>query len=49
MWWVLQTDRFWLGPNARDSLTRAQVQPLTGVPESGACFLSDPQLILNFN
>ena len=39
-----QTDRFWLGPNARDSLTRAQVQPLTLVPESGVCFLSDPQL-----
>lgn len=41
--WV-QTDRFWLAPNARDSLTRAQVQPLTLVPESGVCFLSDPQL-----
>ncbi len=39
-----QTDRFWLAPNARDSLTRAQVQPLTLVPESGVCFLSDPQL-----
>ena len=39
-----QIDRFWLGPNARDSLTRAQVQPLTLVPESGVCFLSDPQL-----
>lgn len=39
-----QTDRFWLGPNARDSLTRVQVQPLTLVPESGVCFLSDPQL-----
>lgn len=39
-----QTDRFWLGSNARDSLTRAQVQPLTLVPESGVCFLSDPQL-----
>lgn len=40
----LQTDRFWLSPNARDSLLRAQVQPLTGVPASGVCFLSDPQL-----
>lgn len=39
-----QTDRFWVDPNARDSLARAQVQPLTGVPESGVCFLSDPQL-----
>ena len=39
-----QTDRFWLGPDARDSLTRVQVQPLTGVPDSGVCFLSDPQL-----
>lgn len=39
-----QTDRFWLAPNARDSLTRVQVQPLTLVPESGVCFLSDPQL-----
>ena len=39
-----QIDRFWLGPNARDSLTRVQVQPLTLVPESGVCFLSDPQL-----
>ena len=39
-----QTDRFWLGPNARDSLTRVQVQPLTGVPENGVCFVSDPQL-----
>lgn len=39
-----QIDRFWLGPDTRDSLTRAQVQPLTGVPERGVCFLSDPQL-----
>ena len=39
-----QTDRFWLAPNARDSLTRVQVQPLTGIPDSGVCFLSDPQL-----
>lgn len=40
----LQADRFWLSPHARDSLVRAQVQPLTDVPESGVCFLSDPQL-----
>lgn len=40
----LQTDRFWLSPNARDSLTQVQAQPLTRVPESGVCFLSDPQL-----
>ena len=40
----LQTDRFWLAPEARDALKNAQVQPLTGVPDSGLCFLSDPQL-----
>ena len=40
----MQTDRFWLAPSARDSLVRTQVQPLTGVPDSGVCFLSDPQL-----
>ena len=40
----MQTDRFWLAPSARDSLVRTQVQPLTGVPEGGVCFLSDPQL-----
>ena len=40
----LQTDRFWLAPEARDGLTQVQVQPLTRIPESGVCFLSDPQL-----
>lgn len=40
----LQTDRFWCAPIARDTLTRTQAQPLTGVPDSGVCFLSDPQL-----
>ena len=39
-----QTDRFWLGANTRDNFTRVEVQPLTGVPERGVCFLSDPQL-----
>lgn len=39
-----QTDRFWCAPNARDTLSRVQAQPLTGVPEGGVCFLSDPQL-----
>lgn len=40
----LQTDRFWCAPSAQDSLVKTQVQPLTGVPEGGVCFLSDPQL-----
>ena len=40
----LQSDRFWCAPNARDTLARMQAQPLTGVPEGGVCFLSDPQL-----
>ena len=40
----LHTDRFWCAPNVRDTLTRTQVQPLTGVPDNGVCFLSDPQL-----
>ena len=40
----LQADRFWLAPDARDALKYAPVQPLTGVPGSGLCFVSDPQL-----
>ena len=40
----LQADRFWLAPSARDALKNVQVQPLTGAPEHGVCFLSDPQL-----
>lgn len=40
----LQADRFWCAPSAQDSLVKTQVQPLTGVPEGGVCFLSDPQL-----
>lgn len=40
----LQADRFWCSPHARDALKNVQVQPLTGVPDSGVCFLSDPQL-----
>ena len=40
----LQTDRFWLAPEARDTLKTVQVQPLTKVPASGVCFLCDPQL-----
>ncbi len=40
----LQADRFWCSPHARDALKTVQVQPLTGVPADGVCFLSDPQL-----
>ena len=40
----LQADRFWLTPAACDMLAGATVQPLTCVPPSGVCFLSDPQL-----
>ena len=40
----LQADRFWLAPDARDALKHAPVQPLTGVPAAGFCFVSDPQL-----
>ena len=40
----LQTDRFWCTPNARDALRQAEVLPLTDVPGSGVCFLTDPQL-----
>ena len=40
----LQTDRFWCSSHARDALKTVQVQPLSGVPEGGVCFLSDPQL-----
>lgn len=40
----LQTDRFWCSSHARDALKTVQVQPLTGVPAGGVCFLSDPQL-----
>ena len=42
----LKTDRFWLAPEARDGLMQVQVQPLTGVPDAGVCFVSDPQLKL---
>ena len=41
-----QTDRFWLSPSARDSLIKAQVQPLMDAPKNGVCFVSDPQLKL---
>ncbi len=40
----LQADRFWCSPHARDALKNVQVRPLTGVPSSGVCFVSDPQL-----
>lgn len=40
----LQADRFWCSPHARDALRAVQAQPLTGVPDAGVCFLSDPQL-----